>query len=59
MTSIAGVGIVIVIGVAQLAALVGTSVVQREGVRKAGRLPGIGAVTLRTLSGKVVGRTVT
>jgi hypothetical protein len=54
MTSIAGVGIVIVIRVAQLAALVGTAMVQREGVGKTGWLPGVGAVTLRALSAEMV-----
>ena len=54
MTAIAGVGIVIIVGVAQLALLVSATVVQRERVLEAGRFPGIRIMTGRTLAAEMV-----
>ena len=54
MTAIAVVSVVVIIGVAQLTLLVGSTVIQREGVVKAGRFPCIRAVTLRALAAEMV-----
>ena len=55
MTAIASVSVIVIIGMAKLALLVGTAVVQREGVLEASRFPCICAVTLRTLTAEMVG----
>lgn len=54
MASITSVGIIVVIGMAKLAILIRTAMIEREGMLEAGRLPGIGGMACRTLTPKMI-----
>ena len=54
MTAIASVRIIVIVSMAQLTLLVGSAMIQREGVVKACRFPCIRAVTLRALAAEMV-----